>query len=338
MKEEIIIKFLNGECTSEELRWVKEWQKNPHFKKGFEAIMEERWNQTNLLGSTVTNNEKLPRKIQEIIQNESYVNKSSLPLKKEIRFDLSYYLRVAAVLLIFIFSFFVTFYLFNNEATENDIVVEIKQIKKEASIGQKLSIQLPDGSKVVLNSCSSLSFPEKFNDTLRLVQLIGEAFFEVTSEASRPFKVFTNSATTTVLGTSFNINDRGEGARVILTEGKVKVESPNLSENNKNVFLSPGEMAIVNALEGDLVVEQVDVHEQTAWQRGVILFKNKPLNDIFSQLEIWYNVDFEISKKINHNSKVSGEFANENLENILSGLSFSFDFQYAISGNKVKIF
>lgn len=340
MKEEIIIRFLNGECSSEELKIVKEWQKNPLFKKEFDEILETRWNQMSLSNTSDLIYEKLPLEIHNMLWKEKEVtaSKKQLPIEKEIKFNLSYYLGIAAVLMIFIFSFFITIYLFNNEVPESPSIVKVENIKKEALVGQKLKIQLPDGSKVVLNSGSSLSFPEKFDDTQRLVKLEGEAFFEVTSDVARPFKVFANSATTTVLGTTFNINDRGEGARVTLTKGKVRVEMPNQLENLNDVLLSPGEMAIVNTDKGVLEVEKVDVHEQTAWQKGVIVFKNKPLKEIFSQLEMWYDIDFEIGKKINLNKKISGEFANENLENILSGLSFSFDFHFTISGKEVKVY
>src|SRR5690606_6865004 len=97
---------------------------------------------------------------------------------------------------------------------------------------------LPDQSKVILNSISSITFDSEFGKTNRLVTLEGEAFFEVTTDKESPFKVQTGDVETTALGTAFNAFSRDGQVEVSLTEGKVKV-----SHKINEVELSPGEKA-----------------------------------------------------------------------------------------------
>ncbi len=102
----------------------------------------------------------------------------------------------------------------------------IVQIEKSTEPGQKLSFHLEDGTKVILNAGSKIWYPSNFNIHEREVILEGEAFFEVSKDASRPFRIVTESVVTTALGTSFNINafPSNENIEIALVTGKVSVE------------------------------------------------------------------------------------------------------------------
>lgn len=333
MKEEIIVKFLNGTCSAEENIIVNDWLKNPLYKKEFDKILEERWNSIPIKNTLEGNEYEISaHEVSKFFPSE-LKNKT---FRKGGHVDFNYYFKIAAVFLIFIISSAVIINAIDTVVPQEAELAGKKILKKEALIGQKLKIQLPDGTRVILNSGSALSFPEKFDDATREVNLTGEAFFEVSPDINRPFKVYSGSSVTTVIGTVFNINDRNEGvAEVTLTEGKVKVSLLQKYEND--VVLVPGEMAIASSLSGSLLIKEVDISEITSWKDGVIIFKKKQLSDIFSQLENWYNVKIEVDKRLKCDRDVSGVFNNENLENILSGLSFSFDFQFEIKGDEVKI-
>ncbi|MCK5368504.1 MAG: FecR domain-containing protein, partial [Cyclobacteriaceae bacterium] len=134
------------------------------------------------------------------------------------------WIRRAAALL-FLVSFIATMYfVINNTSTSTVHEVAIKHIEKSTQKGQKLTTFLPDGSRVMLNSNSKISYIQSFHDAERVVMLEGEAFFEIEKDTLRPFKVISNGITTTALGTSFNIDCRaGEKVEVSLVSGKVAV-------------------------------------------------------------------------------------------------------------------
>lgn len=336
VKEETIIKFLNGECSSEEALEIRKWMENPTAKKHFDEILQERWRKMDpeLSGNVC---QGLPEEIlKKIGKSKDYKLPSSEKQQSRIRqFDFAFYSKIAATLLIFCSVAWFLLVNLNKEAVKEEVVI-VPEIHKVASIGHKLTFKLPDGSKVILNSGSSISYPVTFSNEVRVVKLEGEAFFEVTSDLYKPFKVVTPASVTTVLGTHFNVNDRMGTTRITLTEGKVQVESKD-EEDRKDVVLSPGEMAISTLENRNLSVQKVDIDEVTAWKKGIINFNNSSLKEAFTKLENWYGVDIVYPENINFKRKIKGKFENENLENILTGLAFSLEFEFEIIENRVMI-
>ncbi|CAN5395028.1 FecR domain-containing protein [soil metagenome] len=339
VKEELIIKFINGECSEEELLIVKKWINDPRYKEQFDQIMRSRWEifseidfpETDM-GQSVDN---ILNKIHKEIKpgRNKYFN--PLGISKDLKYNFCYYSKFVACLLIFPITYILLFSYYNLYEKEHCKVqvVEIPLINKSTQIGEKRKIKLPDGSYVILNSGSSIDYPEIFADSIRMVNLSGEAFFEVVSDHKKPFRVKTDAALTTALGTAFNIRVRDELAEITLTEGKVRVE---LAGNDK-VFLKPGEMAIANASNQELAVQEVDIKEMIDWKNGVITFKNQQVKEVFLKLENWYGVKINVDKGFKTTEKISGEFNNESLNNILSGLSFLFDFNFKLTGKEVSI-
>ncbi|MDQ2178473.1 FecR family protein [Marinifilum sp. D714] len=149
---------------------------------------------------------------------------------------------------------------------------------------------LSDGSKVHLNSESELKYPVKFSGEERIVELIGEAYFDVTSNAEIPFVVRTNRVDTRVLGTKFNVNAYpAEDMDVTLVEGKVELYS---KKKLNKIVLQPGENALLQTGGSKMQVSSVDVRKFTAWRDGYFYFEKERLEDIFIKLERWY--DFKV--------------------------------------------
>lgn len=157
--------------------------------------------------------------------------------------------------------------------------------------GGEYQLQLADGTKVYLNSVSSLKFPVQFNGKTREVELEGEAYFEVTKDAKHPFVVNISGTRIEVLGTSFNVKAYNEEDEVVTTlvEGSVKVKSKGVSGGS--MLLKPGQQAIVEQSSGVMDMREVDVGLFTSWKEGVFLFKNQPLEDVMSALARWYDVE-----------------------------------------------
>ncbi len=167
--------------------------------------------------------------------------------------------------------------------------------------GGQYHVVLPDGSKVWLNSASSLRYPSKFEQHSRAVELDGEAYFDIaprfsTSDTARiPFVVKTRNQKVEVLGTQFNINayqDEPE-IRTTLVEGKVRIaRHGNAGDIRQQTVLRPGEQAVFpNTTNANIRVRQVDVAEFTAWRDGYFYFNDADIYAVTKQLSRWYDVE-----------------------------------------------
>ena len=153
--------------------------------------------------------------------------------------------------------------------------------------GGEYQLTLSDGSKVQLNSMSSIRFPVQFAQDCRLVELEGEAYFEV-SKTGQPFIVQTKGMKIEVLGTTFNISAyANEEYQTTLVSGSVKVQT----ENGSNRVLKPSEQACITPGSNQINVRNVDTAFYTSWIHGKINFKDQRLDDIMKTLARWYDMD-----------------------------------------------
>lgn len=153
--------------------------------------------------------------------------------------------------------------------------------------GGEYQLTLSDGSKVQLNSMSSIRFPVQFAQDCRLVELEGEAYFEV-SKTGQPFIVQTKGMKIEVLGTTFNISAyANEEYQTTLVSGSVKVQT----ENGSNRILKPSEQACITLGSNQINVRNVDTAFYTSWIHGKINFKDQRLDDIMKTLARWYDMD-----------------------------------------------
>jgi ferric-dicitrate binding protein FerR (iron transport regulator) len=176
--------------------------------------------------------------------------------------------------------------------------------------GEYRSLVLSDGSKVWLNSLSSIHFPTSFVGNERKVEITGEVYFEVAKNPSRPFKVTVNGMTIEVLGTHFNVNAYNDEPiiRTTLFEGIVKV-----SKHGNNKLIKPGQEAQVNSEDENIQITSADTEQAIAWKEGFFVFKNNDIETIMRQLARWYDVDVvyqgktieKFSGRVNRNTNLS---------------------------------
>ena len=142
-----------------------------------------------------------------------------------------------------------------------------------------------------MNADSELKYPVEFSDGKRIVDLKGEAYFEVHKDSLRPFVVRVNGAEVTVLGTSFNVNTYGDDGQIYTTlvNGAVRVSSV---KNGQAEVLKPGMQSVMDVQSGQLTVREVDVEPYVAWREGRFVFRAMTLDLIMRQLQRWY--DFEV--------------------------------------------
>lgn len=154
--------------------------------------------------------------------------------------------------------------------------------------GGQYHITLPDKTEVWLNAASSLRYPIAFSEDERMVELNGEAYFEIAKDASKPFLVKTGNTTVQVLGTRFNIMayDNEHTVRTTLVEGAVKVVTAKDAK-----VLSPGHYASVDPSTEMIGMGAADIEEAIAWKEGYFLFRGANLSVMLRQFERWYNID-----------------------------------------------
>ncbi|ACU60754.1 FecR family protein [Chitinophaga pinensis] len=150
--------------------------------------------------------------------------------------------------------------------------------------GYTYHLVLSDGTKVWLNADTRLRYPSRFPQDARLVSVEGEAYFEVTTDAARPFTVQSNHASIKVLGTAFNINTYENNIAATLVQGKIVVH-----HKGDSTYLSPGEQLLSKAPYDNAKVRNVDTDIYTAWKDGELVFVETTLEDICRRLERIYN-------------------------------------------------
>ena len=212
-----------------------------------------------------------------------------------------------------------------------------KYLVASTSYGERMQINLPDGSMVTLNSLSSVSYPENIDKgRTREIQLNGEAFFDVAKNEKSPFVVKASKVKITVLGTKFNISAYGNDENITtnLYEGAVAITS----DNNDSLQLNPGEQAVYNKKTKKVEVLPFDNQNDNAWISGSIHFENIALKNIFKILEREKDITFNISNGINMELKLTAKFNNnESVEEILEYLSQPGGFTFEKKEQKYTI-
>lgn len=175
--------------------------------------------------------------------------------------------------------------------------------------GSKLiSLKLVDGTRVWLNSESSLKYPVSFASGERRVETSGEVYFEVAKDPARKFVVQSGETITRVLGTHFNVNsykDGGEDLAITLFEGSVEV-----AEQDQTVRLVPGQQARVSLNRSVKIVDHADLEQVLAWKNGLFSFHDADIRSLMTQLGRFYGVDITFEGEIPA-GKFSGEIGRE---------------------------
>ena len=200
--------------------------------------------------------------------------------------------------------------------------------------GERTQMMFQDGTKVYINSDSYMRYPRKFGISERTVELKGEAYFVVAKNKNRPFVVNLNGPSIRVLGTSFNVEayPENDDIKVNLDEGRINLKLLSDVE----VPVSPGECVVYNKnTKYYRVNRNTDTGASSVWKSNVISFKDTPLDEVFSRLGRWYNVDFEVEDDIPSDLHITLVSRHTLIEKVLedlvkiSPLSFRYDEQSA---------
>ncbi len=220
------------------------------------------------------------------------------------------------------------------EGMENEANSPVLNTVSTPKSGQ-YQVMLPDGTRVWLNSVSSLRYPTSFTGGQRLVELLsGEAYFEVAKNKEMPFRVKTALQTVEVLGTHFNINayDDESAIKTTLLEGSVKVTCPD-----GKALLSPGQQSSVDRKDGsETINDNVNLAKVVAWKNGVFSFENDDLKSIMRQISRWYDVSIIYNGPVS-DEKFFGEISrSSNLSQVFKILELN-NVHFDVSGKIVRV-
>lgn len=202
-------------------------------------------------------------------------------------------------------------YLFFHEPILEDNYAEVT-----AAAGSVIRYELPDHSIVWLNAGTKMRYPTSFRKDNRIIELDGEAYFEVKADEESPFYVNTSSGLSVyVYGTEFNVvaYNNDNYIETVLLNGKVNVISPK----QEHVVLSPGEELHYNKSSKKLTKNMVNVYDKVAWKEGKLIFRNSTLEEIFKRLERHFNVEIEFNNLDDKEYRYRATFQNETLSQIL---------------------
>jgi transmembrane sensor len=220
---------------------------------------------------------------------------------------------------------------------ENGIGVE----KRVNPIGQKSVLFLNDGTKVWLNAASRISYAKDFGEQgTRDVYLDGEAFFDVVHNPEKPFIVHTSNIRIKVLGTSFNVKSYLDEKTVetTLVHGKVHIEQSDVLGNRiSDIELKPNQRAVFNKESKVIDIKEVVAENSGSWKRDRLVFDEETIDNVFRQMERWYNVRIHVQNKGDLQCKLTARIEDENLEDVLKLMKESYDLRYTIEGKDVFI-
>ena len=319
----IIQKYIQGKTTEEENLQLHQWiQQSPENKK---RLFDEKdiWDTYGFHSG---------QKKYEVIQ-ELKILKNRIEIGNSNRtFQLSNFLKIAAILLIaFVFGWFSQYLSFHEKQQTAEVSIQEITVPK----GQVNQIFLADGTRIWINSESKLTLPSVFAPNDRVVELNGEAFFEVAKDKKRPFIVKVKGQQIQVLGTSFNVRayDNSNKIETTLETGQIQ-----LRVGNETKILKPGEQSLYNKMEKQLVIYKVDPFTFSSWKDGRYEFQNEDLIEVFKVVERWYDIEISYDGNAFKEMHFSGVIKrNKDPKHFLDLLNLTIPISYEIHGDKIMI-
>lgn len=248
---------------------------------------------------------------------------AQLLFRKRLKRTIIVSLKYAAVFAVLIAgTFYVTKQYLSEEFGKNYTMIT-------APKGQRVKVDLPDGTVAWLSPCSSLRLSASFNESDRKVELNGATYFDVAKNPEKPFIVSAKGYRVRVLGTKFNISAYKNSAEfeTDLVEGCVHIYDP--ADIRNEVFLQPKEKAV---LWGDrLMKRESDFDNEEYLKNGIVSFLSEPFGRVLNSVALWNDVNFKIERSVNATQRISGKFRqSDSLESILKALQGAMPFKYKI--------
>ena len=317
--KELIEKYFDGNITDAVIKELSDWIKNDRHLQNW---WEEEFSKSDA-GINPVLRDKLFARIKEQTQGkeETQGKENSRTIR------MNPWKWAAAIVLPICIAFF-TYYLVDSSQTVGAPFIV------KADKGDKATIELPDGTNVVLNSASQLSYLNNFGENVRRVQLNGEAYFKVAHDEKRAFIVQVGDLEVKVLGTSFNVSayEDAKDVTVVLLEGKVGVYAQKMSH-----IMKPGDKIEYNKATHKITATQVHPSDYIEWTKGNIYFEKESLENIMKTLSRIYDVEIRFDSNKLPNEYFTGTIPGGGIQNALNILMLTSPFYYEMDGSVIVL-
>ncbi len=327
MTEELLEKYLNNRCTSQEVEEIILWIKQQTFFSESKKLGEVDWQQFKEEYSLVSN-EKLDSLLDKIHHRLNIEEPRTIQIKNNRL--ISWISKAAAIIIIPVLACLFYTISENNRLTNQITTVSVDSLEVIAPVGSRTVVELSDGSVVHLNHGSRIKYPHNFWGETRGVALSGEGYFEVAHNPDKPFVVHAGRIDIRALGTVFNVSAYPENSDIATTlvKGKVLVE---VVKNNGNIEtikeLIPGQHVKYEKNTGVVKSSLHQIEKYVAWKDGKLVFENEPIDMVAQRLSRMFNVEIEVNKEVKH-YRYTVTFVDEPLFQILELLSAATPINY----------
>ncbi|MCG6189185.1 FecR family protein [Maribellus maritimus] len=348
-EKEALINYLSGNFNESDSSTLKNWLEKSQEHKFFLDQLSDIWQASRL--PVIDDKIDVQSVWDELEIQLHYKNKNPFQWKR--------WIQIAAVVIVSMLAGGTGFYFLNLKTSSSDVASQI--VEYVAPLGSRSYVKLHDGSKVWLNSGTSIKYANNFGTHNRDIQLSGEAFFEVAKNKNLPFIVNTGEISVTALGTKFNVKAYKEEKTIetTLLEGSVKLES-SVVKLQENLVLKTNEKAVFTKKEQFLniventtgekegektatnkpsmqIIQKIDPVPIVSWKEKRWIISNEKLGSLSVKLERRYDVNVIFDNEILKEYSFGGTLEDETLEQILTAISFAAPIKYVVDSKTVYI-
>jgi len=317
----LLARWLTETASSEETRQVQDWASlsddNQHVLEETGKVMKR----IDLLSAM--------RRVDSKVALERVKNRISLDKSRSHRLTF-YWQRISAILIVslLIYSVYVTYQ--SSGGFWNTASMEVSWNEVSTPVGVQSAFELPDGTMVWLNGDTRLRYPMQFEGKERLVEVEGEAYFEVKTNKKKPLVVDVGGLFVEATGTAFNVMAYAETNRfeTALVEGHVNILRKTENRREQIASLEPGQLAVYNKENKQLIKVTTNLDKYVGWRKGRLVFKSDLLEDVLLKLERWYQVEFVLIDTISEKYKYTGTFTDKNLQQVLEFIEMTTPVQF----------
>lgn len=305
--------YFEGKLNKEEVNYVKKWYSLSGKNHTIFMQMQQIYETMDLIHTVNSVNE----------------NKALEKLHKKMKRQHNLYIwtwiqRVAAILFIPLLGFTIANHFLAREKA-------IQKIELTTAPGIIAKTTLPDGTKVILNSNSTLVYPSSFNEETRDIQLNGEAYFEVTKNKECPFIVKTpQNANIRVYGTEFNVNayDSNPIVSATLVNGSIAMTYNNNLSQSIIQKIRPGQKICYSTQSRQAKVASTDVDIDISWKDGKLIFRNTPFREVIHKIGQRFGVHFIVMNPQYYETAFTGILKQQRLDKVLEYFRISADMKF----------
>ena len=338
----LIAKYLDGEATSEEVYEVNEWVSLSAENDVFFKQSEDAW--------------RLAKNYRTHVRFDKEKTWTGIEKRTKRQYTSSFLLRVAGIAasVALVVGWGLSYLLTDGRRQSAVTEQQPQKITLYVPAGVSSKTVLPDSTVIWLNASSTLSYPSYFNGDTRTVELIGEAFFDVSRDENKPFIIQSGSLTVNVLGTSFNFKHYEEDSQAVLavvtgtvalstdaaTVTKLKAgkyATVDLQSLRTKVFDTPqSNSPEPKPAKPETVSAEANTDQFSSWRNNKMIFRDEPFVNVLNELSRRYNVEFEITGDEIKNYEYTATFDNLSLEDILNFLTMSSPISYSVQHVKTN--